>query len=68
MIVHVNGEPTEIEEGATIAALLERLDVERRRRGMAVAVDAEVVPQGDWEQRPLRDGAHVELVSAIAGG
>jgi sulfur carrier protein len=68
MIVHVNGEPTELEEGATVAALLSRLHVERRRRGIAVAVDAEVVPRGDWERQPLRDGAHVELVSAIQGG
>jgi len=68
VIVHVNGEPTEVEDGATIAALLARLDVERRRRGIAVAVDAEVVPRGDWERRLLSDGEHVELLSAIQGG
>jgi sulfur carrier protein len=68
MIVHVNGEPTELEEGATVAGLLSRLRVERQRRGIAVAVDAEVVPRGDWERRPLSDGAHVELLSAIQGG
>jgi sulfur carrier protein len=68
VIVHVNGEATELDEGATVAALLARLQVERRPRGIAVAVDAQVVPRSDWERRPLSDGAHVELLSAIQGG
>lgn len=68
MIVHLNGEPTEVEDGATLSAVLARLEVEGPRRGIAVAVDAEVVPRGDWERCPLSDGARVEVLSAIQGG
>jgi len=68
VIVHLNGEPTEVEDGATLSVVLARIDVERPRRGIAVAVDAEVVPRGDWERRPLSDGARVEVLSAIQGG
>jgi thiamine biosynthesis protein ThiS len=33
-----------------------------------VAVDAEVVPRGTWGERPLADGAEVEIVRAVQGG
>jgi sulfur carrier protein len=65
--VQVNGEPLELEDGATVAVVLDRLDVEEPR-GIAVAVDAEVVPRGEWESRSLGDGARVEVVGAIQGG
>ena len=68
MIVKVNGEPTELAEGATVSAVLERLDLERPGRGLAVAVDAEVVPRSEWDVRPLAEGAHVEVLTAIQGG
>ena len=68
MTVRVNGEPTEVDEGATVAALLERLELPAQARGVAVAVDAEVVPRGEWERRRLDDGARVEVVRAIQGG
>lgn len=68
MIVHVNGEPTELAEGATVADVLERLDVDRPRRGLAVAVEAEVVPRSEWDARPLGAGERVEVLNAIQGG
>ncbi|MDX6674755.1 MAG: sulfur carrier protein [Solirubrobacteraceae bacterium] len=68
MIVHVNGEPTELAEGATVADVLERLEVDRPRRGLAVAVDAEVVPRSEWDARPLGAGERVEVLNAIQGG
>jgi sulfur carrier protein len=34
---------------------------------MAVAVDAEVVPRGQWERRELHDGARVEILTAVQG-
>ncbi len=68
MIVHVNGEPLRVEDGATVAAIVERLDLGRPRRGIAVSVDAEVVPRADWDEHPLSEGARIELLTAIAGG
>jgi sulfur carrier protein len=68
VIVHVNGEPTELAEGATVADVLERLHVDLPRRGLAVAVDAEVVPRSEWDARPLDAGDRVEVLNAIQGG
>ena len=67
MIVYVNGEPAQVADDATVAAVLERLDVQRPRRGLAVAVDAEVVPRTEWDARPLDAGDRVEVLNAIQG-
>jgi len=66
--VRLNGEPREVGETATVAALVELLDVAEQARGVAVAVDGEVVPRGEWPRRALRDGARVEVLRAIGGG
>jgi sulfur carrier protein len=64
--VIVNGEPTELAPGATVDTVLAALDVPDR--GVAVAVDAEVVPRGQWPARKLSEGARVEVLRAIQGG
>ena len=66
MNVLVNGEPTELAPGATVESVLETLDVPAR--GVAVAVDAEVVPRGEWSAKELDEGARVEVLRAIQGG
>ncbi len=68
MIVHVNGEPLRVDDGATVTAVLRSLDLGPARPGLAVAVDAQVVPRADWDEHPLADGARVELLTAIQGG
>ena len=66
MRVLVNGEPTELAAGATVQSILATLDLPDR--GVAVAVDAEVVPRGEWPRRELDEGARVEVLRAIQGG
>jgi sulfur carrier protein len=66
--VVVNGSPTPLPEGATVRDLLTELEVPAEGRGVAVAVDAQVVPRGEWERRELADGASVEVVRAVQGG
>jgi len=68
MIVAVNGTATELPDGATVAGVLAKLDVENDARGVAVAVQGEVVPRRQWISLALRDGDHVEVLSAIQGG
>jgi sulfur carrier protein len=64
----VNGEPQVLSAGATVANVLELLDVAPDARGIAVAVDGEVVPRSRWEATALHDGSAVEVVAAIGGG
>ena len=68
MIVHVNGEARDVDEGTTVARVVDALGAVPARRGVAVAVDAEVVPRGEWGRRRLREGERVEVVTAIQGG
>lgn len=66
MRVFVNDEPRQVQPGTTIAALVEMLG--SGRRGVAVAVAAEVVPRSAWERVELVDGDRVEVLRAVQGG
>ena len=37
-------------------------------RGVAVALDGEVVPRGEWATTELRDGQQLEVLHAVQGG
>ena len=64
----VNGEARVLPAGATVASVLELLDVAPDARGIAVAVDGEVVARSRWDATVLHDGSNVEVVAAIGGG
>jgi sulfur carrier protein len=68
MKVVLNGAETEFPDGATVEIALEALDLPAAARGVAVAVDAEVVPRGRWGAHELHEGARVEILRAIQGG
>jgi sulfur carrier protein len=56
-------------DGATsLGALLAELGLAPDARGVAVAVDGEVVPRSQWAATALADGSRVEVVDAIQGG
>jgi sulfur carrier protein len=67
MTIWLNGEPRE-RGGATIADLLADLGLEPSARGVAVAVDGEVVPRAEWDERTITEGQRVEALSAMQGG
>ena len=68
MRVVLNGSQAELTDGATVQAAIEALDLPASGRGVAVAVDAEVVPRTEWDTHELTEGARVEVLRAIQGG
>ena len=68
MIVEVNGQPVELGAGATVADAVIEAGADGERRGVAVAVDGEVIRRAEWEQTRLRPDQHVEVVRAAQGG
>jgi sulfur carrier protein len=68
MRVVLNGAERELADGATVQAAVDALDLPAAGRGVAVAVDAEVVPRTQWEVHTLQDGARIEVLRAIQGG
>jgi len=68
MRVVLNGSEAELDDGATVQTAVEALELPAAGRGVAVAVDAEVVPRTQWQTHALNDGARVEVLRAIQGG
>ena len=65
-IVILNDMPREVTPDQTVAELLSELVLPAK--GIAVAVNGEVVRRGDWPTHQLRDGDRVEVLSAAQGG
>ncbi len=66
MTAAVRGERRELCGETTVADIVRSLvDAER---GVAVALDGEVVPSSAWATTRLRDGHHVEVLRAVQGG
>jgi sulfur carrier protein len=64
--VTVNGDAAAVDDGCTVQRLVEaRVE---SVRGVAVAVNAEVVPRSTWPSHTLVDGDHIELLTAAQGG
>ncbi len=68
MRVELNGSPRELPDAATLAVAVRESGVGEGARGVAVALDGEVVPRAEWERTPLREGQSVEVLAAIQGG
>jgi thiazole synthase len=68
MRIELNGRPRELPAGATLADAVRESGAEAEARGVAVALDGEVVPRSQWPATPLADAASVEVLAAIQGG
>jgi sulfur carrier protein len=66
VIVVVNGQPREVEEGTSLLDLLP--EAPGRSRGTAIARNSEVVPKTSWAAVQLQAGDRVEVLNAIGGG
>lgn len=62
----LNGASRRVPAGTTVADLVECFGVEGR--GVAVAIDREVVPRSAWQRTEVPAGANVEVVGAAPGG
>ncbi|HEX6969213.1 MAG TPA: sulfur carrier protein ThiS [Micromonosporaceae bacterium] len=62
----VNGDSRTLPAETTLAELVATLT--SHERGLAVAVNGEVVPRADWPATRLRDGDRVEVLTAAQGG
>ena len=66
-VITINGEQLELGDGATIEVAV-RASGAPDGRGVAVALDGEVVPRGEWATTEIREGQHVEVLHAVQGG
>ncbi|MGX0118350.1 sulfur carrier protein ThiS [Corynebacterium otitidis] len=61
----VNDEPA-TGAGVTVGALVD--ERAESRKGVAVAVDGDVVPRSEWDERFVADGEAVDILTAVQGG
>jgi sulfur carrier protein len=68
-VILLNGETRDdLAGGLTVSELLDALEMPHRDRGVAVAIDATVVPRSAWDDQRIADGARVEVLVAVQGG
>jgi len=67
-VIVLNGQERELAARPTLAAALAELDLAPDARGVAVAVDGEVIPRARWQELELAEGARVEVLTAMQGG
>ena len=66
MTITVNGSERQLDDGVTVAGLLQHLELGDQR--VAVAVNRDVVPRGEHDACVLSEGDRVEIVRAVQGG
>ena len=66
MQVVVNGRPEDVEEGSTVAALLDRLNLAPVR--VAVEINEELVPRRTFAETVVQTGDRIEIVTFVGGG
>jgi thiamine biosynthesis protein ThiS len=66
MNLTINGEERVLPSVETLAALVDRLGMKSDR--VAIELNREIVPRGQWEQTALRDGDRLEIVHFVGGG
>ncbi|HVR06274.1 MAG TPA: sulfur carrier protein ThiS [Solirubrobacteraceae bacterium] len=67
-MIRLNGEPSELDAGETVAGALAHLQLAPDAQGVAVAVDGEIVPRSRWATFALVADARVEVLTAMQGG
>ena len=70
MRIELNGKDVELPGGANLgdAAREAGAPPKESPRGVAVALDGEVVPRAEWDSTALAEGSKVEVLAAIQGG
>ena len=68
MTIWLNGEQRDLAPGTSLAAAVVATGAEPGMRGIAVAIDGEVVPRAEWDDTIVADGQRIEVVQAVQGG
>ncbi len=66
MRLTINGEAHDLPDGATVAAMLERLGL--RPETVAVERNRRVVKRATWRESSLEEGDAVEVLTFVGGG
>ena len=66
--ITLNGHIAQIAAGATVAEIIGAQGLSPEARGVAVALDGEVVRRAEWATTAVQPGQKLEMLTAVAGG
>ncbi len=64
----LNGEACELQEGACVSDAVNAAGAPPDGRGVAVALEGDVIPRGVWDATLVGEGQRVEVLQAVQGG
>lgn len=64
----VNGEQRSLSGNLYVSNVLEEMGIKLERKGVAVAVNGELVTRTEWASVLIASGDEIEIVRAIQGG
>jgi sulfur carrier protein len=67
-VITVNGQPRDLPAGTPVVEVVSELVGSPDARGVAVAVNGEVVPRTSWATTVVGPGDRVEVLTATQGG
>jgi sulfur carrier protein len=67
-VILLNGRTSDVTPGETLIDVLGALGLSEDSRGVAVAVDGEIVPRAAWASFAVQADARVEVLTAMQGG
>ena len=68
MKVFLNGAACDLPEGACISDAVRVAGAPADGRGVAVALEGDVVPRGSWDTTTVGEGQRIEVLQAVQGG
>ena len=66
MTIFINGEARELDDGLTVAAMLDALELPKQR--VAIELNRQVIRKQEWESTAVSSGDRVEVVHFVGGG
>lgn len=68
MKIYVNGQEESVEKNITLEEFLKTKRISKEDKGIAIALNDDVISKSEWSSRTLEEGARVEIVRAVQGG
>ena len=68
MQLTVNGQKQSVDDASTLLNLLIEMNIGTEQKGIAVALNTEVIARAMWADTRLCNGDQVDIIHAVQGG
>ena len=68
MRIVLNGEGQDVSDGLMLRELLVECGLDPSQKGIAVAVNAEIITRGAWASTRVEAGDRIDIIHAVQGG